>query len=149
MTAIFDSRLTPTLHSILISPVVFLDHKNTGLVLGMLLLPYVEAETYVIQTFFRLTAAILISSLTTVINCTSSKFYLDALPFRENRIEKFLPVSKIIGGIGSPPLDTNVTKNAQAAFILTRKYPNLTRRCKNTDTCPTKYNCVTQLAKLI
>ena len=48
-------------------------------------------------------AAILISGLDTVINCVSSKANLDDLPFSEYRIKtKFLPVSKIKGGFGSP-----------------------------------------------
>ena len=56
-------------------------------------------------------AVILISDSDTVINCVSSKSNLDDLPFRENRIQKFLPVPKM----KVPPLGTNVTKNARAA----------------------------------
>ena len=55
--AIFDLRLTPTLHSIHIILVVFLDHKPPGSTVGILLLLCVEAEeeeAEVIHTFFRL-----------------------------------------------------------------------------------------------
>jgi len=40
LVTISDSRLMPTSHSIHISPVVFLDHKNAGLVLGFPLVPH-------------------------------------------------------------------------------------------------------------
>ena len=45
MAAIFDSPFTPISHSVNMSPVVFLDHKNAGLVLRFPLLPCIEAET--------------------------------------------------------------------------------------------------------
>ena len=47
LAVIFDLRLTPTLHSMNMSLVVFLDHKNFGLVLGFQLVPRIEAETKV------------------------------------------------------------------------------------------------------
>ena len=45
LAAIFDLRPTPTLLSVHISPVVFLDHKYAGLVLGFPMVPCLEAET--------------------------------------------------------------------------------------------------------
>ena len=45
MAAIFDLPLTPTSHSVNMSCVVLFDHKNAGLVLKLLLLLCIEAET--------------------------------------------------------------------------------------------------------
>ena len=103
LAAIFDLRLTPTLHSVNMSPFGFLDRKNSGLVLGFPLVPLIEAETKIVHTCFRHMAAILISGLDTIVNRTSSKYNLDDLPFNENRIKQFLSVPKIEGGFGSPP----------------------------------------------
>ena len=48
--------------------------------------------------------------------CTSLKSYPGALPSSENRIEKFLPVPKIMGGASEAPLlGTKSQKNARAA----------------------------------
>ena len=44
LAAIFVMRLTPTLHSVQISPVVFIDHKNAGLVVRFLLPHCIESR---------------------------------------------------------------------------------------------------------
>ena len=45
----------------------------------------------------------MISGSDTVINCSSSKFFLDDPPFSENRIKMFLLILKLEGGFRSLP----------------------------------------------
>ena len=109
MDAIFDLRLTPTSHGVHISPVVFLDRGNAGMVIGISLLSCVWAKTYVFHTFFRFMAVILISGLNAINTCISSKPNLDALSFSANSIKKFLLVSKIMGASEAPSLASALT----------------------------------------
>src|SRR5664279_5535994 len=85
----YGKHNTPTSHSIQTSPIVFLDLENVGLAVEISLLSCIQTTmlVYVIRTYFRFMAAILISGWITVISCTSSKSYLDALPFGENRMK--------------------------------------------------------------
>ena len=46
---------------------------------------------------------------------TPKNHILDALPSSENRMEKFLSVQEIVGGLEEPPLGSNVTILRQVA----------------------------------
>ena len=82
--------------------------------LGFPLIPCIKAETKVFHTCFWFIAAILISGLDTVINCTSSKSNSDALPFSENCIKKCLPFQRYWRE-ASEAFGTNVKKKTAAA----------------------------------
>ena len=91
LAAIFDLRLTLTSHSVHMSPFGFLDHETADLVLEISLVPCIECETQVFHTCLQFMDAILISGPVTVINCTSLKSNLDAIPFSENRTKNASP----------------------------------------------------------
>jgi len=73
MATVCALRLTPTLRTIVRSPIVFPDPKNVGVAVGISLLCCTEAEILRFPTYFRFMAAILISGWDTVIISTSLK----------------------------------------------------------------------------
>jgi hypothetical protein len=77
MAAIFDLLLTPTSNSIQTGPIVIPDHENVGKAVEISLLSCIQAEIYVIHTYFRFMATILISD-----GIPSSVKYVAEVPLR-------------------------------------------------------------------
>ena len=87
MAVIFDLWLTPTSHSIYISPTVFLDHENAGSLESICYLVYKLRLTFFISSSGLWRATIIIFGSNTVISLHRRDPIWMSLPFSENSIQ--------------------------------------------------------------
>ena len=99
---ILDLRLTPTLYSVHISPVLGSTNEH-----GFILVPCIEPKAYV---FFMPASGMWLSSW-----FPSSKSNFEYLPSSKNRVKKFSTVPTIDGILSNPPPGHQRQKNSRAA----------------------------------